>query len=266
MLFLNRFQGNSQLVLTLGLVVLGLFIAPNPAKAATLAPLISQDADADFDDADFNLLLDNGDFKELFVAEGRIGNNGFGGNGERELGINRDVRAAVNAGLPVAKGDLVWENGKVWDFSLEYTGSNLTYTITDGRQTVRLLTQEFSGAVTDIYFRTFANKGSNNNLQNTVSLTNLVFNGTPFGSLASVGKNTADVDYLHLAGVSAPFTLTGQTAFSWIGTAPSRSNLAFQIKVGTSKSTPEPSIIGAIFLATTTSAAVLNRKKVAAKV
>lgn len=264
MLFLNKLKGNRKLFLSLGLVSLSLFIAPNPAKAVSIVPLTSQDADADFDDVDFNLLLDKGDFKELFVAEGRIGNNGFGGNGEREIGINRDVRATVGAGLPVAKGDLVWGNGKVWDFSLEYTGSKVTYKISDANQTFQLLTQEFSGPVTDIFLRTFANKGNSSNLQNAVSLSNLVFNNTALGSLASAGTTTtADLDYLHVVGISAPFTLTGKTAFSWVGAAPSRSNLAFQIKVGTSKSVPEPSTLGAIFVASMTGAAALKRKKAA---
>jgi hypothetical protein len=264
MLVLNKLRVNKKLFLSLGLVSLSLFLAPNPAKAVSIVPLTSQDADSDFDDADFNLLLDKGDFKELFVAEGRIGNNGFGGNGEREIGINRDVRATVGAGLPVAKGDLVWGNAKVWDFSLEYTGSKVTYKVFDPTQTFQLVTQEFSGPVTDIFFRTFANKGSGNNVQNSVSLTNLVFNSTDLGSLASAGTTTtADLDYLHLAGISAPFSLTGKTAFSWVGTAPSRSNLAFQIKVGTSKSVPEPSILGAIFIASMTGVAALKRKKVA---
>jgi len=266
MLIFNKLKGNRKLFLSLGLVALGLFIAPNPAKAVSIVPLASQDADSDFDDVDFNLLLDQGDFKELFVAEGRIGNNGTGGNGEREMGINRDVRATVGAGLPVATADFTWGNGKVWDFSLEYTGSQVTYKVFDANQTFQLMTQEFSGPVTDIFFRTFANKGSGNNLQNAVSLTNLFLNGTALGSLGSASTTTtADRDYLHVAGISTPFTLTGKTALSWVGAAPSRSNLAFQIKVGTSKSVPEPSTLGAIFVATVTGAAALKRKKVASQ-
>ncbi|WP_313950518.1 choice-of-anchor W domain-containing protein [Nostoc sp. FACHB-110] len=229
----------------------------------SLVPLTSQDADSDFDDTDFNLLLDKGDFKELFVAEGRIGNNGTGGNGEREIGINRNVRATVGAGLPVAKADFTWGNSKVWDFSLEYTGSKVTYKVFDTSQTFQLVTQEFSGPVTDIFFRTFANKGSGNNLQNSVALTNLILNGTALGNLASSATTTADLDYLHLAGISTPFTLTGKTALSWVGTAPSRSNLAFQIKVGTSQSVPEPTTLGAIFVASMTGVAALKRKKAA---
>lgn len=255
MLALNKLTVNSKLFLILGLVSLGLFIAPNSAKAVTFTPLTSQDADADFDDTDFNSLINNGYFQELFVAEGRIGNNSSS-TAERELGINKFD------GSPVASGNLAWTNGKVWNFSLEYTGSKVTYKVFDSSQTTILTSQEFSGSVTDIYLRTFANKGNNNNLQNAVSLTDLVFNGTSIGSLASAGtKTTADVDYLGLSKISAPFTLTGKTAFSWQSAAPARSNLAFQIKVGISKSIPEPSTLSAIFVASITGAAALKRKK-----
>ncbi|MBD2625006.1 choice-of-anchor W domain-containing protein [Trichormus variabilis] len=252
-------------LLVLGLVTLGLGLAPNQAKAVTFTPLTSQDATPGFDDADFNLLLNNGDFKELFVAEGRIGNNGTGGNGERELGINRDVKAVTNPGQPVAQGNFTWGNGKLWDFSLEYDGSKVTYKVLDGNQTISLTSQEFSGSVNQIYLRTLANNTGNS--QNAVSLTNLVFNGTSIGSLASTSTSTSkDLDYLGLSNISSPFTLTGKTALSWLGAAPSRSNLAFQIKVGTSpqsESVPEPGMLGGICLAATMGAAVSKKKKVA---
>ncbi|MBD2568483.1 choice-of-anchor W domain-containing protein [Anabaena lutea] len=252
-------------LLVLGLVTLGLGLAPNQAKAVTFTPLTSQDATPGFDDADFNLLLNNGDFKELFVAEGRIGNNGTGGNGERELGINRDVAIG---GAPVAQGNFTWGNGKLWDFSLEYDGSKVTYKVLDGNQTISLTSQEFSGPVNQIYLRTFARQDNGiTNTKNAVSLTNLVFNGTSIGSLASEGTSTSkDVDYLGLSNISSPFTLTGKTALSWLGAAPSRSNLAFQIKVGTSpqsESVPEPGMLGGICLAVTMGAAVSKKKKVA---
>ncbi|MEA5503621.1 choice-of-anchor W domain-containing protein [Halotia wernerae UHCC 0503] len=263
MLALNKPRNQYKLFFALGLVTLGLMIVPNPAKAVSLVPLTSQDADTDFDDADFNLLLDKGDFKELFVAEARIGNNGFGGNGERELGINRDVRASVNPGQPVTKGDLVWGNGKIWDFSLEYTGSKVTYKVFDATQTLALTTQEFSEPVTDILFRTFAQKNSGNNTNNSVTLSDLFLNGQSLGSLSSTGSAISDVDYIGVSAISTNFMLTGKTSFNWSGSAPQRSNLAFQIKVGTSKSVPEPSTIGAIFAATIAGTAVSKRKKVA---
>ncbi|WGV27980.1 choice-of-anchor W domain-containing protein [Halotia branconii] len=262
MLALNKPINQYKLLFTLGLATLGLMIASNPAKAVSLVPLTSQDADTDFDDLDFNLLLDKKDFKELFVAEGRIGNNGLGGNGERELGINKDVRAAVNGGQPVTKGDLVWGNNKLWNFSLEYTGSKVTYKVFDSVQTLALTTQEFNGSVTDIFFRTFAQKNSSSNTNNSVNLSNLVLNGQAIGSLSSTGSAvSSDVDYIRVSDISTNFMLTGTTSFSWAGSAPQRSNLAFQIKVGSKKKVPEPSMLGAIFVATMTGAAALKRQK-----
>lgn len=265
MLSVNKFIDQRKSLFVLGFMMLGLFIAPNSAKAVTLSTLTSQDATPGFDDADFRLMLDSGYFKELFVAEGRIGNNGFGGNGERELGINKDVKLG---GSPVASGDLAWGNGKLWNFSLEYTGSKVTYKVFDNlSQAVELTSQEFSGPITDIFFRTFANKGNNKNLQNTVSLSDLVLDGTGIGSLSSVGSaSSADVDYIRVADISASFKLTGKTSLSWLGDAPGRSNLAFQIKVGNSpnkKSVPEPVTLAAIFVAGLAGAFASKRKKTA---
>jgi hypothetical protein len=248
----------SKSLLIFALVTLGLCIAPNQAKAVTLTPLTSQDAIPGFDDADFRALINTGQFTELFVAEGRVGNNSSN-TGERELGIN------TANGTPVGAGNFAWGNGKVWDFRLEYTGSAVNYQVFDANQTISLFSQAFSGPVNQIYLRTFANRGSGNNLQNTVSLTDLVFNGTSIGSLSSSGSANSDVDYLGLSNFSAPFTLTGKTALSWVGSAPSRSNLAFQIKVGNSpQSVPEPGILGGICLAAAMGATVSKRKKVAA--
>lgn len=242
-------------LVALGLVTLGCLLAPNPAKAVTFTPLISQDGDSDFDDSDFISLLNTGKFTELFVAEGRIGNNSTN-TGERELGIN------TATGTPVAAGNFAWGNGKVWDFSLEYTGSKVTYKVFDPSQTIQLTSQQFSGPINQIYLRTFANRGSGNNLQNGVFLNSLLFNGTPVGSLGSSGTTNPDTDFLGLSNISAPFTLTGKTALSWVGASPLRSNLGFQIKVGTA--VPEPSMLGAIFLAGVTGVAVSKRKKLAA--
>ncbi|MBU7587119.1 MAG: PEP-CTERM sorting domain-containing protein, partial [Nostoc sp. TH1S01] len=53
--FLTKYRANSQLLLTTGLMISGLFILHSPAKAVTLAPLTSQDTTPGFDDTDFNL-------------------------------------------------------------------------------------------------------------------------------------------------------------------------------------------------------------------
>jgi hypothetical protein len=82
----------------LGITTLGFFMVPLSAQAFTLVDR------TDFDDTAFELQRTNGDFTEVFVAEGRIGNNNARkGYEERELGLN------TATGTNVKAGDLVWE-------------------------------------------------------------------------------------------------------------------------------------------------------------
>lgn len=234
-------------ILALGVAAVGLLIAPNSAQAVTFVN------DTSFNDTDFRQQIQNGEFSELFVAEGRIGNNNDRKNyGERELGINTATGANVEA------GDLAWGNGILYDFSLIYDGSKVTYEL-DGQT---LISNKFDGSVNSIFLRTFAQKDKTSNSNNEVTLKDLVFNGQSIGSLSSAGGENEDVDYLQLKDISAPFTLTGKTSMSWTDNNPMRSNLAFQIKVGNSTpaSVPEPGTIGAIFI-TGMSGLGLSKKK-----
>lgn len=252
MRYLNKYVSHSKSIFILGIATLGLLMAANPAKAFTLTSLVSQDADTDFDDHDFNAMLDSNQFKELFVAEGRIGNNSTN-TAERELGINRDVRDPDPnlAGKPVAQDQFVWGNGTLYDLVLEYTGTHVNYVV--GGKT--LTSTAFSGSVTDIFFRTRAANNSTMTLSNFAIQSldpngNLLGNIFNIGGLSSTGQGSSDIDYLRLSNISTPFRLTGKVSMSWTGAAPSRSNLAYQIKVGTSpQSVPEPATVGAIFLA-----------------
>jgi hypothetical protein len=229
-------------LLVLFLTLLGLFLAPHSVKAFTLVNRTG------FTDADFNKLEDQGAFQELFVAEGRIGNNSLN-DAERELGINRNDRDPNLPGLPVTSGQFVWGNGKTENFTLKYTGSSVDYIV--GNQT--LSTTEFSGPVSDIFLRTFAIDNS------TAKLSNLVFsdlqnpnNKFTIGNLSSSGTSSGfDTNYLQISDISAPFEITGQVLLSWTGQTPTRSNLAYQIKVGNSSSSrqvPEPGTTGALLL------------------
>ncbi|MGB3759980.1 MAG: choice-of-anchor W domain-containing protein [Rivularia sp. (in: cyanobacteria)] len=237
----------------LSFTALGLLTAPNSAQAMNLVN------HTNFTDTDFNSLIDNGQFSELFVAEGRIGNNNSRENyGERELGINTATGANVEA------GDFYWGDGTDpntgYDFSLMYDGSKVTYKL--GGQT--LSSNDFGGSVNTIFLRTFAQKDRNNNSNNEVTLKDLVFNGESIGSLSSTGDKNKDVDYLQLTDISAPFTLTGKTSMKWEGNNPMRSNLAFQIKVGNSStptSVPEPGTIGAIFVTGMTGLGLSKKKE-----
>jgi hypothetical protein len=65
---------------------------------------------------------------------------------------------------------------------------------------------------------------------------------------------------MRIGKIQGPFTITGKTTFSWSGTRPTGSAMIAQIKVGTSKSTPEPATIGALALVVG-GAAAMRRKR-----
>ncbi len=200
-----------------------------------------------FNDADFNSLIDNGQFSELFVGEGRIGDRG--GNAQKELKINGDVAEGAKVS---EETQFNWGNGEKYDFSLEYDGSTVNYML--GGKT--LTSTDFNGPINSIFFRTSAWENT------TTSLTDLMFNGTAIGDLTSSESGSRDIDYLQLKDVSSPFKITGKASMTWQGTAPRGSRNAFQIKVGNSPtSVPEPGTIGAIFITGMTGLGLSKKKK-----
>ncbi|WP_414622074.1 choice-of-anchor W domain-containing protein [Calothrix sp. CCY 0018] len=244
----NKINARNSLF-ALSITALGFLIAPNSAQAMTLVN------NANFDDDDFKSLINQKEFTELFVAEGRIGDRG--GAGEKELKINGDV---VDGAKVSTEEQFNWGNGSVYDFSLMYDGNKVTYEL-DGKT---LSSEDFNGSANSIFLRTFAKENKGNNSNNFVTLKDLVFNGESIGSLSSLGGESKDVDYLQLKDISSPFTLTGKTSMSWTGNNPMRSNLAFQIKVGNSPtptSVPEPGTIGAIFVTGMTGLGLSKKNK-----
>ncbi|UKO98216.1 choice-of-anchor W domain-containing protein [Nostoc sp. UHCC 0870] len=230
----------SKFLTALGLTTISLFLAANPAQAFTLVDR------SGFTDGDFNNLLSDGEFTELFVAEGRIGNNSLN-NAERELGIN------TSTGLPVASGQRIWGNGTPVDFTLEYTGTQVNYTV-NGEL---LSSNAFASVADNIFLRTRAADDS------SITLSNLAFNGTAIGQdlFSSVSEAGTDIDYLEISDISSPFTLTGEILMSWTGTIPTNSRLAYQIKVGSTKSIPEPGAVGAMFLVGVAAVGYSKRKQ-----
>ena len=245
MISFGKLINQRKIFAVVGLAAIGLVIAPNSANAFTLVNR------AGFTDNDFENLRTQGQFTELFVAESRMGDN-LASAGNHEIDILGDTKKTFT---PDQTGNRTWVNGQVLDFVLEYTGSQVTYSV--GGQT--LSTSAFSGGVTDIFLRTFANP-----LGSKSTLSDLVFNGTSIGSLESAAitnaaVTTADIDYLQITGVTAPFKLAGKSSFAWTGTAPRNSNIAYQIKVGnSSQSVPEPGMVAAIVVA---GAAAINKRK-----
>lgn len=170
MIRLNKIL-NQQKLLLLSLSAIGIIAVPSQASAFTL---VNRDS---LTDTQFNDLLLTKEYTETFVAESRMGNNGSGGNGERELGINSpwlpSASGKLVGGDPVAKGDRTWTSGTPVDFILEYNGSVVNYTV--GGQ--KLSSTAFTGAASNIFLRTFALKNS------TSTLTNLVLDGKAVGKI-----------------------------------------------------------------------------------
>lgn len=223
-----------------GLATLGLFAAP-AVKADPLQPSVT--SLSGMSDASFQNLLLTGEFTESFVAESRIGR----GMADRQLGINQPIvpngAGGFKGGLPVASGFTTWVSGQAVQFSLEYTGSLVKYIV--GGKT--LSTSAFTGPVNTLFLRTFAGVADTQ-----LSLTNLVLKTfspdnkiveTQVGGLSSQAGNSTN--YLRISNISTPFTLTGQSIFSWGSTVPKNSQLAYQIKAGNAEAeaVPEPATL-----------------------
>jgi hypothetical protein len=190
-----------------------------------------------FGDPEYQALLANGQFAELFVSEGRIGNNATDAS-QHEVVISKDVNPrSGHHGQPVAEGDLSWGNGcgSALPFSLTYDGAQVLFSIGD----IHLSTSAFLGSVNQLYLR--AQAAGNAHTDSSVLLSSLAFNGTTFGlSLQADATTTDEVNYLIISGdvvggaytALTPFTLTGEARFTWTGTRPNNSALAFQIKAG----------------------------------
>jgi hypothetical protein len=246
MVSFGKLRNQGRICAVLGLAAIGFAVAPNSANAFTLVNRTG------FTDADFENLRTQGQFTELFVAESRMGDN-LASAGNHEIDIIGDTKKSFT---PDQAGNRTWLNGQILDFVLEYTGSQVTYSV-DGQT---LSSSNFTGGASDIFLRTFAKPAGSQS-----SLSDLVFNGTSIGSLQSAAitnaaVTTADTDYLQITGVTAPFRLTGKSSFAWTGTTPRNSNIAYQIKVGnTSQSIPEPGMVAAVVVAG--AASVINKRK-----
>jgi hypothetical protein len=207
-------------------------------------------------DTEFNQLILDGTFEELFVAESRFGNGQ--GNGDREFGINQPLVPNGSGGLtgglpfPGAEGQRQWISGEAVEFSLDYNHTTGLITYTVGGQMLQATTSAFSP--NGIFLRTRA-EGRNADSDAFLGLSHLKFtdaSGTydlaaDLGDLESDSSNgSRDVDYMVLSDLTGSFTLTGKETFSWEGATPNGSRLSTQIKVGgfsdddDPESVPEP--------------------------
>ncbi|MBD2087399.1 PEP-CTERM sorting domain-containing protein [Coleofasciculus sp. FACHB-542] len=233
---------------------LGILSAPADAKAISLSYL-------ETDQAFKNLNVDL-----LFVAEGRIGSSN---NSTYELDLHDDT-GSTNFAVQKQQeltGSNFWQSGRVDAFTLAYDALTKIVTYKVGNQTLAYdYTSKFTQGVTDIFVRTRAN---NTNSSMTVkdlllkdaSGTKSIAETSSVSCTLSPNCTTwykdangnifedvkGGVQYLRIGDVSGSFSLTGNSIMSWTGKIPTQSNLAYQIKVGTTddwknqQSVPEPS-------------------------
>lgn len=223
-------------------------IAPAEAFTATSSSITDQE---------FNQLILDGAFSELFVAETRTGNASTN-PAEREFGVNAPLVPNANndglvGGLPLDAGNRDLTSGETFDFELMYNAVTGQINYNVGGQ----LLEATIGNVpaNGIFLRTNAqgrNTQNGSTQSSEITLSNLMLDdGNGFQAVPSLTSlftqgNSRDTDYLVIADLMGSFTLKGQQTLSWDGLLPSNSRLAAQIKVGTfndPESVPEPATI-----------------------
>lgn len=227
----------------LALSTLGTVAVVSPAQAFT----VNQTG---INDQQFNQLILDGTFSELFVAESRAGFQGS----ERELGINAPLVPNANGtglvgGATLDAGQFNWVSGEVVSFELSYDALNdlVTYKVGDAAA----LTASVEDKTANGFFIRTGAGGKNGTTSSSFTFQNLMLDvndSNGFQALAPLSSTlnpdgSRDVDYLEVADLTGSFTLKGEQILEWSGTFPDRSNLASQIKVGhftETASVPEP--------------------------
>ncbi|MEB3278385.1 MAG: choice-of-anchor W domain-containing protein [Lyngbya sp.] len=202
---------------------IGFLAVPSAANAFTLGGIIN--GEGAFSELDATIGV---------AAEGRIGD--LSGAAEHEFNIHYDNENGGQT-VPTQYRSFDWVSGEGVDFSLTFANNLLTYII--GGQT---LEYSIADSFKDLFIRTTARKTNN-----SVVVDNLFLNGTAIAENSSF--TCTDVSgcdyfnssqYLWLTDLDETFTLTGTTTMFWTGdaknlsdkTAPHRSQLAFQLKLG----------------------------------
>ncbi|MGC9505281.1 PEP-CTERM sorting domain-containing protein [Baaleninema sp.] len=196
-----------------------------------------------------------------WAAESRIG---VSGAADYEIDIHNSDWSVV----PHQEYD--WVNGQEVDFSLEFNGSSLIYTVGDSVTVSQDVTQNnFS----ELLIRTTARKNGSSAIVKNLSLADSMMSAalsetSEFACTDPNGCGYYDSSqYLHITDITGAFTLTGTSIFSWDeNNAPTRSRLAYQVKLvegsgnPPTSSVPEPTSILALGL-TAGLAAQLKRRR-----
>ncbi len=178
-----------------------------------------------------------------WAAETRIG---LAGTGEKEINIHDRNNNAQNRVDVNYDG---WVSGKSVNFSLMFDNlaNTLTYVV-DGVTVSK--TSIFENNFSDLYIRTRAAANGSSILVDNLFLSDAKMSSaigatSSAACLGGVGCSYNDAEYLHIKDIVGNFTLTGRSTMSWSGSKPTRSNLAYQIKLveGEPVTVPEPAAL-----------------------
>jgi hypothetical protein len=264
-------------ILSISMAAMGLGIAPGIAEAVTFTPLYTAPSsltpDQQFDCQLIGGIVDRAlcgtdkdKFVEEFVVESRIGNVNADA-GVWEIAI-KDVIPPGNANQVIreAKG-IAWVKDAKYNLDFEY---NIVPT-SDGKAvfsvsttTTPVTTTIVSAEIKDLFevgkvqpingliIRTRTPRINSSN--SSVTLNDIVANATEYedssgNNLSLISDDNDEINYLQVTGLDNNFKISAEQIFSWIGTPPTQSNLAVQIKAVTFKDegpgveVPEPSTI-----------------------
>ncbi|MGB3691677.1 MAG: choice-of-anchor W domain-containing protein [Spirulinaceae cyanobacterium] len=209
---------------TVAVATIGITLGATTANAASFEAL------PNLTDQQFNDLLTNGLFAEDFIAESRGGRNGLSGDFEIDI---QDVIPPGPGGPPVDTSQFLWQNGVPVAFKLEYSGSQLTYTV-GNKVLVGNNLQELPN-INSMLIRT-----RSNNDGSVMELSDIVVDGMAYNGVVR-SEDGDTIDYLKVTDIGNSFVMTGTSTLSWNGDLPKGSRLAYQIKVGSmTKPVPEP--------------------------
>ncbi|MBP0001798.1 MAG: PEP-CTERM sorting domain-containing protein [Cyanobacteria bacterium SID2] len=236
--------------LSLSLAALGLALCATEAKAFSIGGHLNGERE-------FGAL----DREIAWAAESRIG---VAGAADYEIDIHNSDWSIV----PHQEFD--WVNGEEVSFKLEFTGSQLIYTVGDSVTVDRNVTQDnFS----ELFIRTTARLDGSSVVVKDLMLSDAAMSST-LGVTSEFACNNPSgcgyydsSQYLHITDVSGAFTLTGTSIFSWDeAKVPTRSRLAYQIKLvegmpSDTPSVPEPTSALALGLVAGTAARLKHRQR-----
>ena len=238
-------MNTQKLLFSTAIATLGCLSLSTAANAFTLGGHMTSDgycSDGTAWEADhgYNGLFEDGNSAKdtAFVAESRFGDRGEAAEKEFKI-FDHQKNGALD------ETHFNWENGVSYDFSLKHTDLGWVYQLFDaGTQNVLAsVTEEFTGAFSDIFIRTRAGQGM------SMVVDNLFLDGVAVGDDSAVENVQGDfgVDYLRISDVSESFKLTGTSTMSWTGEQDRlKSALAYQIKVVNledAQSVPEPTLL-----------------------